>query len=235
MRSAISKDYQATMTSPQFSRTQRVSTAPSPQAGPCSVLIATSRGVPPLGPACGRRSDRAPARRRADALFFAVEQGAACAARDAHGPLLAVISVGSYALAYAHASRRWRGPAARARRHRWTATNVVFYAHPIHAFPGLVHSCRECALAHWLMPRRRADPSGCAATMDLTLRMSAAAALVLASRRQQLARPSLSGLLASFPLATTILVAFTHAQRGRRGWSRSSGLPAVLPIFGSAA
>jgi hypothetical protein len=168
--------------------------------------------------------------------FFALEQGAPFAARAAHGTLLALISVGSYALAYAHASRRMAWPGALAFAViAWTATTVVFYAHPIPALPGLATLAASCALAHWLMPAVGGPiVPGAPPRWDLTLRMSAAAALVLAlTAAADWLGPSLSGFLASFPLATTILVAFTHAQRGPSGVvAFFRGFLPVLPVFG---
>ena len=168
--------------------------------------------------------------------FFALEQGATFAARAAHGTLLALISVGSYALIYAHASRRMAWPGALALAViAWTATTAAFYALPIPALPGLATLAASCALAHWLMPAVGGPTvTGPPPRWDLTLRMSAAAALVLAlTAAAAWLGPSLSGFLASFPLATTILVAFTHAQRGPSGVvAFFRGFLPVLPMFG---
>jgi len=168
--------------------------------------------------------------------FFALEQGAAFAARAAHGTLLALISVGSYALAYAHASRRMAWPGALALAFiAWTATTVVFYALPVPALPGLAILAASCALAHWLMPPVGGPlVPGAPPRWGLTLRMSAAAGLVLAvTTAADWLGPRLSGFLASFPLATTILVAFTHAQRGSSGVvAFFRGFLPVLPMFG---
>ena len=165
-----------------------------------------------------------------------MEQGAAFAAQAAHGTLLALISVGSYALAYAHASRRMAWPGALALAGiAWTATTLAFYVHPIPALPGLAALAASCALAHWFMPAVSGPVvPGAPPRWDLTLRMSTAAALVLAlTTAAAWLGPSLSGLLASFPLATTILVAFTHAQRGQPGVvAFFRGFLPVLPMFG---
>ena len=161
---------------------------------------------------------------------------AGLAAGAAHGTLLALISVGPYALVYTHASRRMAWPGALACAGlAWIATSVAFYVKPIPAWPGVAALTMSCALAHWFMPAIdvRVVP-GAPPRWDLTLRMAAAATLVLVlTSAAAWLGPSLSGFLASFPLATTILVAFTHAQRGPgtvvaffRGF-----LP-VLPMFG---
>jgi hypothetical protein len=61
--------------------------------------------------------------------------------------------------------------------------------------------------------------------------VATAAALVLAlTTAAAWLGPSLSGFLASFPLATTILVAFTHAQRGPPGVV--AFFRGFLPVFG---
>ena len=168
--------------------------------------------------------------------FYAVEQGAPFAARAAHGTLLALISVGAYALAYAHASRRMRWPGALALAGvAWTAVTVVFYTNQIPALPGVAVLAASCVLAHWFMPVL-GPPAGLAAPprWDLTLRMAAAATLVLVlTSAAEWLGPSLSGFLASFPLATTILVAFTHAQRGPTAVvAFFRGFLPVLPMFG---
>ena len=168
--------------------------------------------------------------------FYAVEQGAPFAARAAHGTLLALISVGPYALAYAHAARRTAWPGALAIAGiAWAVTTVAFYANQIPAWPGLAALTASCVLAHRFMPALdQAAGAGPPPRWDLTLRMSAAAALVLVlTSAAAWLGPSLSGFLASFPLATTILVAFAHAQRGPSAVvAFFRGFLPVLPVFG---
>lgn len=168
--------------------------------------------------------------------FYAIEQGAPFAARAAHGTLLALIPVGAYALAYAHVSRTMRWPAALAAAGAaWIAAAAILFVNPLPLFAGLVALAASCAAAHWLMPITDGPiPGGSPPRFDLAVRMMAAAGLVLAlTSAAAWLGPSLSGFLASFPLATTILVAFTHAQRGPEAVAAFfRGFLPVLPMFG---
>jgi hypothetical protein len=112
-------------------------------------------------------------------LFYAVEQGAAFAAAAAQGTLMALVSVGSYALVYAHASRRMAWPAALVRAiTAWTAITMAFYAHPIPALPGLAAVAASCGMALWFMPAVSTPfIAGPSPHWDLALRMSTAAML----------------------------------------------------------
>ena len=165
-----------------------------------------------------------------------MEQGAQFAAEAAHGTLLALISVSSYAVVYAHASRRMGWPGALALAGiAWAATTAVTYTNPIPVLPGLGALIGGCALAHWLMPGVSGPViRGVSPRSDLVLRMSAAATLVLVlTSAAAWLGPSLSGFLASFPLATTILIAFTHAQHGPASVvAFFRGFLPVLPMFG---
>lgn len=169
-------------------------------------------------------------------VFYAVEQGAPFAAQAAHGTLLALISVGCYAVAYAHASRRMAWPGALTLAAvAWAATTATTYTNPIPVLPGLAALIVSCALAHWLMPAVSGHViRGASPRWDLALRMSAAATLVLIlTSAAAWLGPSLSGFLASFPLATTILIAFTHAQHGPSAVvAFFRGFLPVLPMFG---
>ena len=112
---------------------------------------------------------------------------------------------------------------------------IVLYAKPLPVLSGVVVLAASCAAALWLMPRDAGAPGhGRPPRWDLVVRMSAAAALVLAlTSAAAWLGPSLSGFLASFPLATTILVAFAHAQRGSAAVSGFfRGFLPVLPMFG---
>jgi hypothetical protein len=117
----------------------------------------------------------------------------------------------------------------------WAATTAITYTNPIPVLPGLGALVVSCALAHWLMPDVSDDAArGGPPRWDLALRMGAAATLVLVlTSAAAWLGPSLSGFLASFPLATTILVAFTHAQRGPSAVvAFFRGFLPVLPMFG---
>ncbi len=150
--------------------------------------------------------------------------------------LLGLIAVGAYALAYAHASRRMAWPAAMVTALlAWTATMALTYANPMPVLPGMAALATSCWLALWLMPAvRETVVPGTTPRSDLILRMTAAATLVLVlTALATWLGPSLSGFLASFPLATSILVAFTHRQRGSAAVvAFFRGFLPVLPMFG---
>jgi hypothetical protein len=117
----------------------------------------------------------------------------------------------------------------------WTAATVALYANQLPPLAGLAALIGGCALVYRLMPDAGgAIEAGPPPPWDLTLRMSTAAALVLAlTSAAAWLGPSLSGFLASFPLATTILVAFAHAQRGPSAVvAFFRGFLPVLPVFG---
>jgi len=162
-------------------------------------------------------------------VFYALEQGDVFAARAAHGTLAGLIATVAFAVAYARASRRlpwyfcmplgWVVFAA--------AILVLYFTQP-----GLVVSLLVLVAATVLGRRAlrrvrfaepglrtetyvgrvppKADPPG-----DLIIRLVATATLVLvltglASRLG----PAWSGLLSAFPVLTTIVAVFSHAQRG---------------------
>ena len=129
---------------------------------------------------------------------------------------------------------RWPGAVALAGA-AWAVTTAITYTNPIAVLPGLSALIASCALAHWLMPVVSGPATtGAQPRWDLALRMSAAATLVLVlTSAAAWLGPNLSGFLASFPLATTILIAFTHAQRGPSAVvAFFRGFLPVLPMFG---
>jgi len=162
-------------------------------------------------------------------VFYALEQGNVFAARAAHATLAGLIATVAFTVAYERASRRLP----------WYLCLLlgwgVFAAAIIALYftqPGLVASLVALVAATVLGRRAfsrvrfaepglrtrgyvgrvppKADPPG-----DLLIRLVATATLVLvltglASRLG----PAWSGLLAAFPVLTTIVAVFSHAQRG---------------------
>jgi hypothetical protein len=149
--------------------------------------------------------------------FYAVEQGRRFGAHAATGTLLALTAVVSYAVTYARVARhtRWALTLAVG----WVAFLVVvagLFFVPQSPYLGLPLVALACALGVRLLPPPSGVPPPVAHPWwDLPLRMIAAAALVLVlTSVAAWLGPSLSGLLTPFPLATALLAAFTHAQRG---------------------
>jgi len=155
-------------------------------------------------------------------LFFAIEQGAAFAAEAARGALAALVAVAAAGLAYAWSALRapwWASlPAS------WCAfTALTLCVHAWHpgAVAGLAMSCASFVAVPWLLPERigperiagaRAAPHS---VWDLPLRMLSAMALVLTiTELADRLGPALSGVFTPFPVALTVLLAFTHARDG---------------------
>jgi hypothetical protein len=150
-------------------------------------------------------------------LFLALEQGAAFAARAAVSTLAALTGVAAFFVAYAWASSR--GSWAVGLLVGWTVFVVsaaLVHAVRWRAWTALAAALLSLALARLLLPR-----AGGAATAprwlpwDLWLRMAASLVLVLVTT--SLAAwlgPELSGVLAPFPIASSVLFAFIHVQQG---------------------
>jgi hypothetical protein len=151
-------------------------------------------------------------------VFYALEQGNVFAAGAAHATLAGLIATVAFAVAYAWASRRLP----------WYLCMLlgwgVFAAAIIALYftqPGLVASLVVLVAATVLGRRalRRVGVGGAglrtSVSFDLPIRLVATATLVLvltglASRLG----PAWSGLLNAFPVLTTIVAVFSHAQRG---------------------
>jgi len=159
-------------------------------------------------------------------LFFAIEQGAAFAAEAARGALAALVAVAAAGVTYAWSAIRapwWASLLA-----SWTAfvaiTLLVHVWHP-GAVAALIVSCASFAAAPRLLPRdtrpRDARPAGATGTasapgvLDLPLRMLSAMTLVLTvTELADRLGPALSGVFTPFPVALTVLLAFTHSRDG---------------------
>ena len=150
-------------------------------------------------------------------IFYAVEQGTAFAAAAAHATLSGLIATTAFGVAYALASTRLRWYACVAI--GWAvfgvATMILLFTRPslVVSLIGLTAATvagrrvlpRVVPLVRPVMPPR----------VDLPVRMAAAAVLVLVlTGLAQRLGPALSGLLNAFPIMTTTIAAFTHAQRG---------------------
>ena len=150
--------------------------------------------------------------------FYAIEQGRAFGARAATGTLIALAAVVAFGVVYARLCARWPWPLTLTC--GWIAflvTTSMLYFIPQNPFVGIVLVTLTCAIGVRLLPETgRLAAAVPHPVWDLPVRMIAAVTLVLVltSLASRLG-PSLSGLLTPFPLATAILAAFTHAQRGR--------------------
>ena len=154
-------------------------------------------------------------------LALALDHDERFAGAAAGAGLQALIAVAAFIAAYAAAAARWGLP--------WLASLAVAFAAYavaillIMEFPlGLTGSFVCTMAAQWLalrsMPGRRdGDPLKRTGPpwWDIPLRMALAAALVVAvAALADAAGARLSGLMTPFPIATTVLVVFTHRHDG---------------------
>jgi hypothetical protein len=150
--------------------------------------------------------------------ILAIQHGNEFGSRAAAATLLGLISLTAFVLTYSFLARRASWSVCMVA--GWAAFLVmtsVLDLFEVRALPAFVAACVVFALALAIMPR----PEAGATTLvkppawDLPLRAFSAMALVLAlTATADALGPRLSGLLAPFPIITTILAAFTHAQGG---------------------
>lgn len=153
-------------------------------------------------------------------LVFALDRGPAFAAGAAAGTLLGLVSLLAFIVVYAHLAShlRWW----------WSlilgwgaffAMTAALSAITLSVDSALAAVLVAVALTLLVLPRPRGERIGSMhiPVWDLPLRALSALALVLAltAAAGQLG-PKLSGLLAPFPVITSVLAVFTHAQHGER-------------------
>jgi hypothetical protein len=151
-------------------------------------------------------------------LLLTIDLGPAFAARAAIGILFGVVGLTAFAVVYAAASL-WTGWI----RSLATAT-VAFLAFAVGA-RGLGNDVVVAGLAAWLAPilalplMRRSELAGprCVPPRwDIWARMLAVAVLTLAvTAAATRLGPVLSGIMGTYPVAITVVIAFTHRQFGR--------------------
>ena len=153
-------------------------------------------------------------------VFYALEQGTLFAARAASGTLTGLIATVAFVVAYATLSARWSWPACMVL--GWTtfaAAILTLYAVQLSSLSSLVAVVAATVIGRRVLPRLPPAPAATPLRhprSDLPVRLVATATLVvsLTGLADQLG-PNLSGLLNAFPVLTTIIAVFTHAQRGR--------------------
>lgn len=151
-------------------------------------------------------------------LVFALEHGRDFGARAAGATLLGTVSLMMFILLYAHLASR--APWTVSLPAGWGvffATTAALSGLSAGAGVSLAIALAAIVLTLARMPRPAGGPTGAVKlpSWDLPLRAASALALVLAlTAFAGGLGPSLSGLLAPFPIVASVLAAFTHAQRG---------------------
>ena len=149
-------------------------------------------------------------------LIMTLEQGPDFTSAAAVGTLSAVLAILVFGIAYAWAATR----------HAWPTSLITGLAAYAAAVAGLSHSTPSLLLfapmvlgALVMAPRLYPEPPAPSATQaaharptnDIALRMLAGAVLVmLVTHFAPLMGPSLSGVLAMFPVMASVLVVFSH-------------------------
>src|SRR6478735_6425122 len=138
-------------------------------------------------------------------LVIAIEHGRSFAADAATGTLLGVVALIVFVLVYVAVSRRLGWPSALLA--GWTSF-----------FAAIVFACGACAATLVVLPRppARLSSVGAYPRWDLPLRaVCAVIPIVVVTAAARALGPHLTGLLASFPIITPVLAAFTQAQQGK--------------------
>lgn len=151
------------------------------------------------------------------ALFLALDHGARFAANASLGIIAGAISSGLFCLAYSHLAFRLRWPSTLAL--SWGVffmCTALLRGVALPLLPTYLGVVMAIVAIIALLPRGKDAPSAIRSTWwDIPLRMVIATLFVLALTEASPALgPRLSGLLAPFPLFTTILAVFTQRAGG---------------------
>jgi hypothetical protein len=151
-------------------------------------------------------------------LVYALAHGREFAAGAAAGTLLGLVSLIAFVVVYGHlAGRVFWGAAMLAGWLAFAIATAVFSALSLPLGAALALVAAVLALAFIALPRPGDDMRvhDAPPVWDLPVRGACALALVLAlTAISGWLGAQLSGLLAPFPIITTVLATFTHAQRG---------------------
>lgn len=150
-------------------------------------------------------------------LVFEIEHGAPFAHAAATATTLGVVALIAFVIAYARVSRSFDWPVALAA--AWVAYgSTILVLHEVAVGPvvALVLACMSCGVALLILPHAPSENDGYQAPRwDLPLRAFSTLALVLAvTTSAAFFGPGFGGLLATFPVITSVLAAFTHFLRG---------------------
>ena len=150
-------------------------------------------------------------------VFYAFEQGTSFAARASHATLVGLVAIPWFCVAYAYVGRRAGWAASLLAGWSTFVLGIAFLTRlELNVFVTWVLLAVSCATGYAALPAFGVTSTEAVhSKWDLPLRMLAAAALVtILTAVADILGPQLSGLLAPFPVATAIVAAFTHQQRG---------------------
>jgi len=150
-------------------------------------------------------------------FFLSIEQGTAFGARAALTTLAGLVGVAAFSLVYGWAAQRVRWWAALLA--AWAAFGIVtllLHDLPWRPWPAAVAAVIAFGIARLALPALRGSPARMTPPpWDLPLRVVAAVTMVLTvTGLANVVGPELSGALTPFPVASAILLGFTHAQQG---------------------
>lgn len=151
-------------------------------------------------------------------LAYTLAHGRHFASGAAAGTLLGLVSLVAFVIVYGRLAGRL--PWSASMLCGWLAFGlgtVIFSAFHVPLGPALCLALLSLAAGLATLPRAGRDgpPRAVSPSWDLPLRAGCAMALVLTlTAVAGWLGPQLSGLLAPFPIITTVLATFTHAQRG---------------------
>lgn len=150
-------------------------------------------------------------------FVIALERGAVFAAHAAGASLVAIIGSVAFGAAYSHCARRGPWPLALAAgMTAWLTAAAITAALPASPVLGSAVALGGLLTARWLYPTPDAPvPASGGGHGELWMRMSAGALLTLAvTGVADSAGPRWSGILAVFPLLSSVLAVFSHRIQG---------------------
>lgn len=151
-------------------------------------------------------------------LTYALERGAAFTSQACLGALLATISLSAFALAYAWTARRasWLPCCILACAAFLACTWALQHFHAPQIGWTFLLACAVLGASLRVMPPAAVSASGKRSpAWDIPLRMLLAASLVwVLATLSGMVGPRMSGLITPFPIASMILVSFTHHDAG---------------------
>jgi hypothetical protein len=156
-------------------------------------------------------------------LVLALERGPAFAADSSVGIVLALVSLAAFSVAYAWVSRRstW-GTSVGCACAVYAVCTLLLRDVPASLGVAVILACIALAISLRVMPSvSPVRPSVRRPRWDIPVRMALAAALVsVLAASAASTGPRLSGLLTPFPIAATVLTAFTHRFDGSAASTR---------------